>query len=242
MVNRENNLMLKRFWHESGNQFTRSEVKKMVDQYGPDILIGGDPGWGDSFDTAMAACDEFGAKKHVYLVGPGMMDWSAEEREEIKRNARSVGIDTSSSNWQKKWYKEGGWEKKIHVWFKDYDDAGYYSAEIDNLDGVWDQDPDEYVQFIERFEHFQYINSLKIKLMVKNLSPEQLEALIDYNPKPETLCEWGLFEAGTGSATKQMALAAKLGIVAVTPKNGIRDTHNYGTTRKGIPALTLDNE
>lgn len=231
-------MSLVRFWHESGEQFTASEIKRMVDQYGKNILIGGDPGW-DEFDDAMKACDQYGARKHVYLVGPGMMEWSAEERQEIMRNARSVGIDTDDSGWKNRWYKQGGWEIKVQQWFKQYDKAGFYSAEIDNLDAVWDQDPKQYVAFLGRLDKYLTSNKLKIKLMIKNLSPAQLVSVIAFKPRPGLLAEWGMFEAGTGNSAKQIELCAKLGIQAVTPKNGMRPTENYGTARRGIPALKV---
>lgn len=231
-------MTLTRFWHESGTQFTPSEIEKMVAKHGRNILIGGDPGWSE-FNGAMEECDRERCFKHVYLVGPGMMEWSEEERKEIMSNARSVGIDTKQKSWQQKWFKEGGWELKVRQWFKDYDKAGFYSAEIDNLDAIWDQSPTAYVAFLKRFDAFHTTNKLKIKLMVKNLSIEQLNAVIEYKPRTGLLCEWGMFEKGSGNSTKQIELAAKLGIQAVTPKNGLRPTENYGTVRKGIPALGM---
>lgn len=233
--------MLKRFWHESGTQFTKQDVKGFVDMYGPAILIGGDPGWGEDYGNAMAAVEHYGAFKHVYLTGPGMWEWSPEERTEIKAAAKSVGIDVSKTNWKDEWYKKGGWEKKVYEWFKNFNAAGFYSAEIDNLDAVLDQDPEKYIEFITRFEVFQRKNKIQTKLMVKNLSEKQLEALIDYGPRDDLLCEFGMFENGTGNPAKQLSLAAKLGIQAVTPKNGLRDTNNYGVTRHGVE-YTLKRE
>lgn len=222
------------FLHSSEAQYTEAEVASFVEKYGQDILIGGDPGY-DEFHEAMVAVDRHGAYKHVYLVGPGMMEWSAEERAEIKSNAQSVGIDTSKSDWQDHWFKQGGWEKKVHNWFREYNQKGFYSAEIDNLDAIWDQSPTEYLEFLKRFEEFHENYGLAIKLMIKNLSEKQLENLIAYKPKEGVLCEFGMFEAGSGNPTKQLALAKKLGIKAVTPKTGLKDTKTYGTGRKAVP-------
>lgn len=226
---------ISRFWHESGTQFTPADLKKMVDQYGQNILVGGDPGWNEDFEEAMKAVDFHGAYKHVYLTGPGMMEWSPEEVKEIKAAAKSIGIDTSKPSWKDQWFKAGGWEKKVQAWFKEYDAKGFYSAEIDNLDAVMDQDPDKFIAFLDRLDTFLCKYNLTIKLMVKNLSEDQLTALIDYQPRPELLCEFGMFEAGSGCPSRQANLAAKIGIQAVTPRNGLRDTKNYGTDRKGIP-------
>lgn len=226
-----------RFWHESENQFNYADVEGYVDMYGSEILLGGDPGWHKDFSEAMYAVDQFKAYKHVYLFGPGMMKWSAEERKEIKAAAETVGIDTSEPSWKDEWFKKGGWEKKVYSWFKYYDSENFYSAEIDNLDAVMDQDATKYIEFIKRFDKFLKDNKIKTKLMVKNLSEEQLEVLIKFKPRENLLCEFGMFEKGSGNPDKQLKLAAKLGIQAVTPKNGLRDTENYGTTRHGIPYL-----
>lgn len=228
---------IKRFWHSSEQQYTPQQIEKFVKNYGTGILVGGDPGWGDDFEQAMEACDEHHVYKHVYLTGPGMMEWSQEERDLIKMMARSVGINTSDQDWQDQWYKQGGWEKKVHEWFKQYND--FYSAEIDNLDGVWDQDPEQYLQFLKRFGKWRLDNKIDVKLMVKNLSEEQLEAMIDD-------CEWdrdmvaqfGMFEKGSGSPKRQIELCRKLDIVAVTPINGLRDTNHYSTILEGIPSFS----
>lgn len=225
--------MITRFWHESGNQFTKSEVRQLVEQYGSDILIGGDPGW-DEFKSAMAAVDEYEAFKHVYLVGPGMMDWSPEEAAQVKAHAKSVGVDTKKKNWHDEWL-DWGWLEKQKSEFKNYDELGFFSAEIDNLDQIWDQDPDEYLKFCREFFRWMGSEGLNIKLMVKNLSREQLLKLINSDIDRERFCPFGMFEKGSGSPQEQIRLAAKLGIKAVTPINGLRPTENYGTTRKGIP-------
>lgn len=223
-----------RFWHESENQFNRADIEDLVYMYGPDILIGGDPGWHKDFSESMYYVDAFGAKKHVYLFGPGMWDWSPEEQEEIKEAAESIGLDTTSDSWKTEWYDNGAWEKKVHSWFKYYNKEGFYSAEVDNLDAVMDQDPDKYIKFIERFDKFHKANKIKTKLMVKNLSEEQLKALIQYKPRETLFCEFGMFEDGSGDPQAQLDLAAKLGIQAITPLNGLRSTENYGTTRHGV--------
>lgn len=227
--------MFTRFFHESEKQFTYSEIKQLSIKYGHNILVGSDPGHGADFAEAVRACQAFGIARHAYLVGPGMMEWSAEERAEIERNAKSIGIDTNKKTWQNEWFKKGGWERKVYQWFIEYDKLGFYSVEIDNLDAVLDQDPKKYTDFIYRLEVFKQKNKLNLKLMIKNLSEQQLQALIDYNPDKDTLCEFGMFEEGSGNVDKQLKLSAKLGIQAVTPKNGLRDTRNYGTVRTGVP-------
>lgn len=232
---------LYRYWHSSESQYTSDEIKRFVNKYGQNILIGGDPGYGSDFDNVMREVDHYGAYKHVYLVGPGMMDWSAEEREEIKNNAKSVGINTSSGKWQTEWYKEGGWEKKVQEWFVEYDKEGFYSAEIDNLDGVWEQDPEENLQFLIRHQDFTDKNNLNIKLMIKNLSEDQLNRIIlaveEQKLRLDIFASFGMFEKGSGDPESQIELCKKLEITAVTPINGLKPTTTYGTSRDGIAAI-----
>lgn len=228
--------MLNRFYHESSTQFTDSDVANIVRQYGKDVLIGGDPGWGDSFEAAMAAVDKYQAYKHVYLVGPGMEDWSAEEAAEIKVNARSVGIDTSSGDWRNRWYKQGGWLKKVKAWWLEYGRQNYYSAEIDNIDGALNNNPDKLVAAYKQLRDYCDWEKIAMKLMVKNLSEDELRKLISVKDQFDGFfCEFGMFEQGSGEPREQIRLAKQLGITAVTPINGLRDTHNYGTSRSGIP-------
>lgn len=234
-------MAIKRFYHSSEAQFSPSEVESFVAKYGNDILIGGDPGHED-FERTMEACDKNWVYKHVYLVGPGMMSWSAEERDEIRRNARSVGIDTNSSDWQDRWYKQGGWEKKVYEWFTAYNSKLFYSAEIDNLDSVWEQDPNQYMSFILRFQNFANRNKIRTKLMLKNLSEEQLEALTKAfasgQVRKDLIAEFGMFEEGSGDNRAIMRLCKDIGIVAVTPLNGMQPTTRYATVREGIPYFT----
>jgi hypothetical protein len=190
----------------------------------------------------MAAVDAEGALKHVYLVGPGMMSWSKAEAQEVKDNAESVGIDTSSSDWKDKWYHQGGWEIKVQQWFAEYSAKGYYSAEIDNLDSVWDQDPQANLDFLIRFSKYCRDNSINTKLMVKNLNTDQLSVILDAIDKTNPLFDidflapFGMFEAGTGNPKEQIYVCKALGITAVTPMNGMRETHTYGTDFDGIEA------
>jgi len=227
-----------RFWHESSTQFNDNDVAEYVAKYGKNILIGGDPGHGTDFEEAMRAVDRHGALKHVYLVGPGMMSWSQEERDQIRSHARSVGIDTSKTGWHDLWF-DWGWKRKQEKEFVYFDKKGFYSGEIDNVDGPIDQENvAKYVAYVKELFKFFEANKLKIKLAVKNLSEDQLKGLEDAGLGcHKYLAPYGLFEKGSGNPKEQIRLAAKLCVKAVTPINGLRDTHNYGTTRAGIPGL-----
>lgn len=241
VVKQQPNSVPVRFWHESSTQFTDKEVASYVKQHGPNILIGGDPGFGSDFDEAMRACDRHRCLKHVYLVGPGMWSWSEEERNQIRDHARSVAIDVSHPNWHNQWLKDG-WKLKQQQEFMYYDKRGFYSAEIDNIDSaIKQEDVDQYVAYVKQLIKFFKDNKMKIKLMVKNLNEDQLRGLFEAkinacDPKSH-IAPYGMFEKGSGDPKEQIRLAAQLCIKAITPINGIRDTDNYGTTRNGVSKL-----
>jgi len=228
--------MNKRFFHESEKQYTESEIRSMVKKHGSNILIGGDPGYGEDFEKAMLVVNRLGAKRHVYLVGPGMESWSKEEAAEIKTNARSIGIDTSDENWKTEWYQHG-FILKCEEWFTTYNAQGFYSAEIDNLDVAFDNDPMKLINFYQHMHDFFIRNHILTKIMVKNLSENELRTLVTIKKLHSILCEFGMFEAGSGDPKEQTRLAALCGIQAVTPLNGLRKTKNYGTIKDGVPYL-----
>lgn len=227
-------MSIQRFYHESEEQFTPAFIDQEIEKHGQNILIGGDPGHGEDFERAMSRVDFHGAFKHVYLVGPGMEEWSKEEAAEIKANARSVGIDTRKKTWKEQWYSSG-WMTKCEEWFVTYDEMGFYSAEIDNIDAALKNDPMKLLNFYNHLYDFCIRNTVKMKLMVKNLSHEELK-ILDHSPRLRSfLCEFGMFEAGSGDPKTQIKLAGAFGIQAVTPINGLRKTENYGTVRAGVP-------
>lgn len=227
--------MVDRFFHESEKQYTDSDIRSIVKKYGTNILIGGDPGWSE-FSLAMKAAKSAGAKRHVYLVGPGMEEWSNEEAEEIKKNARSVGIDTTEDDWKPRWFNHG-FILKCEEWFTTYNAEGFYSAEIDNLDASFNNDPMMLINFYQHMFDFFIRNHIKTKIMVKNLSENELRTLISVPKLHSILCEFGMFEAGSGDPKEQTRLAALCGIQAVTPLNGLRKTKNYGTIKDGVAYL-----
>lgn len=229
-----------RYWHESEKQFNRSEIKNLVLKYGSNILIGGDPGHGSEFTEAMIAVDEFNAKKHVYLVGPGMLDWSDEEANQIKMHAKSVGIDTNKSSWHEDWLNYGFIEKNKRE-FKYYDSQQFCSAEIDNLDQIVGQDPLKTIKFYTSLESFLYNSGCRIRLMMKNLNEEQITACIkavdNGSISVDFFAPYAMMEKGSGNPESQIKYCELLGIKAVTPINGLRDTYHYGTIREGIPYI-----
>lgn len=234
-----------RFWHSSSKQYTPSQIKQFVDQYGTNILIGGDPGWTsndlETFNLAMQTAEQLGALKHKYLVGPGVLEWAPEERTEIENNAKFVGIDIKKSTWERQWYADrGGWYKFNEHKFKQCSDQGYYSAEIDNLDGVWEHSSDRYISFLKDFQKFRERENIETRLMIKNLQPYQLQAMIDDKSwERDMLAQFGIFEKGFGNHRQHIELCKQLDITAVTTDNGLSNPQIYTTTQAGIPAHFL---
>ena len=226
--------MITRFFHESEKQYSPQFVASIVKKYGTDILIGGDPGFGADFDRAMKSVDKQGAKKHVYLFGPGMESWSSEEATEIRNAAESIGLDVDSKNWRKEWYAGGGWIKKVEEWFAIYGAMGFYSAEVDNIDSALENDPDKLMVFYHHMQDFCQKNKIETKLMIKNLSTKELLILRENHTITPFLAPFGIFEEGTGNPKVQTRLCHEFGITAVTPENGLRDTNTYGTITTGI--------
>jgi len=234
--------MPNRFFFNSNDGISPKKVRSLKKKYGPDILIGVDPGNGDIPDsdarkTLLTALNEKLAV-HIYLVGFGMMSWSKEEAQQIQHHARSVGIDTKQTNWHKKW-KNGGWEIKAKQQFDFYwSSFKAYSCEIDNLDGIWDQNPQSNLLFYHKFADYLKKNNIRTRLMIKNLNTKQLSLVVNdvKNGKLRRsfLADWGMFEEGTGNISNQIKLCNEMGIVAVTPKTGITETHSYGVVPEGI--------
>lgn len=232
--------LTKRFFLNCNSGISPVKVNALVKQHGKNILIGIDPGSKDYPDSdslmTVKAVSAVDAKLHVYLVGPGMLSWSAEERAQIKYLAKSVGIDVLKSDWHKRWKTEG-WKKKNLQQFQFYHTKyNAYSCEIDNIDSSYiENDPDKTVAFYTELRKSLIDNNIKTKLMIKNLDEDQLKAVIDAKFGLDFLCEYGMFEEGTGSPKRQIALCAKMGIKAITPINGITDTYNYGVVSQGVP-------
>ena len=229
-----------RFFLNNNDGIPPLRVKRLVDKHGKNILIGIDPGAGDTPDDGSAltvkAVKSVGAKLHVYLVGPGMWSWSQGEQDQIANFAKSVGIDTNKSGWKQEWYSSGWKKKNIQQFEYYYTNHNAYSCEIDNIDSATIQnDPDKTVEYYGYLQKQLKDKNIKTKLMIKNLDEDQLNAVIAAKFNTNFLCEYGMFEAGTGDPRKQIQLCEKIGIKAITPINGITDTNNYGVIAEGIP-------
>jgi hypothetical protein len=233
-----------RFFLNCNDGISPEQVKSLKADYGDKILIGFDPGSGDSPSSEVQDSIDTCKSEHVsfmiYWVGPCMMSWSAGEAEQCRQFAESVGIDTKENDWHDKWF-DWGWEAKAKQQFEYYDAMGCYCMEIDNLDGPLGDDPDKFIAFYKRFADLLVGFNLKIRLIPKNLSEDTLNKLVEAieskQLRSDFLAEWGMFEAGTGDPQAQIDICAKIGIQAITPISGITDTNRYGTVSEGVPSL-----
>ena len=235
--------MLSRFFLNCNDGIPPNKVSSIVSQYGQNVLIGVDPGMTDRPDqdaeASINAVREVGAKLHIYLVGPGMMTWSKAEADQIMYLAKSVNIDTKKANWHNEWINWGWKTKNIQQFEYYYKNYNAYSCEIDNIDSSYiGEDPDKLSYYYVELYNNLKSRGIKTKLMIKNLNEGQLKEIIKlFDAKVfglDFLCEFGMFEAGTGNSKNQIDLCAKMGIQAVTPLNGLTDTNHYGTISSGV--------
>lgn len=234
-------IMKKKFFFRSDNGVSTKTINAAIKEYGNDnILVGSDPGETDRPSEDAAPLLDFLAQKqvpiHMYLVGPGMMSWSSQERAQIKRFAASVGINTKKADWHDKWI-DWGWEEKVLEQFTFYHKTyNVYSCEIDNLDSALK--PEQYIDYFIRLKKSLTKASITTKLFLKNLDDDVLHDLVDEykrgNLGLDFLCEYAIFEKGTGKPRTQLMLCEQMGIQAITPTNGLMSTYNYGVKDDGI--------
>ena len=232
---------LGRYFFNSNNGISSKKLDAIVQQYGLNVLVGVDPGENDTpSDVAKPQLDYQKQRKiptHIYLVGPGMMSWSQQERNQIKRFAKSVGIDINKKDWQKNWFSFGWKQKNLQQFQYYFSNYNAYSCEIDNLDSAIQNDPDKTISFFKELKADLQKHNISTKLMLKNLSIEQLNAVVDNIDSLglNFLCEYAIFEKGTGNPKTQIELCKSIKIQAITPINGLNDTNHYGVVASGVP-------
>ena len=236
--------MLSRFFLNCNDGISPTQVSNIVGKYGQNVLIGVDPGMKDRPDVdaekSILAIGEVGARLHVYLVGPGMMSWSKAEADQIMYLAKSVNINTNKNNWHSEWSNWGWKAKNLEQFEYYYKTYNAYSCEIDNIDSSYiGEDVDKLTfYYVELYNNLKS-KGIKTKLMMKNLSEKQLQSIAKLVDSKifglDFLCEFGMFEAGSGDPTQQIILCKNMGIQAVTPLNGLTDTNHYGTIASGVP-------
>lgn len=240
--------MYSRFFFDANDGIPNNKLNRIISKYGADnILVGIDPGEDDRpSDVAQPMFDylkDNNVAIHVYLVGPGMMSWSSQERNQIKKFARSIGIDVNAKNWHNEWI-DWGWKAKVIEQFEYYyKEYNAYSCEIDNLDSGLKSN--EYIDFFLELKIELQKRNVQTKLFLKNLDDDQLNDLFEKFKEGEitldNICEYAIFEKGTGSPKHQLMMCEKMGIQAITPLNGLKDTYHYGVVDSGIPYEVDEN-
>lgn len=208
-----------------------TKIQSLVNKYGKNILIGADPGdsfTSGSFAQTMKAAKAAGAKVHIYLEGPGGVTGSSgiapDELARMKAGAQKASINTNSSNWKSEW-NQHGWKTHTRSQLVELQKlyGPGFSYEIDNLYNAKVEGPSSVVKFFKEQEKWQKENNIKATLMMKNLTPEELNAVAGAVNKGEIsrsfFSDFHISESGTGNRAQQEAAAAKMGIQSVPSNN-----------------------
>lgn len=205
------------------------KVERAISQYGKNILVGVDSGCVEDGEAAaiIETTRKVGARLHIYLEGPGGVtgeQWTADELARIKVRATAEGIDTGVPlrDWMAIWNREG-WKTFTYKQLRAYKALGFESAEIDNLANGIAKDPEnvkpaEYLEFFKLYRQWFEKGDVP-RLMLKNLSEDELDALIDavnegHLPR-EMFADFHIAETDSGDKRKQAAQSARIGIKTV---------------------------
>lgn len=172
------------------NIVLRQDLNKIASKTGGNLMVGGDAGYPDisaEFVSVMRKADSVGAKKHVYLEGPGGPTGSGgiagDECQRMMKRARAVGISidknscASSNRWVKEWNRTGWWaSSKAEIqYFNSH--FGAVSFEIDNLYRAGIESSSSVVTFVRRFQSAMRELNLPATLLLKNVTVEDLNAI-----------------------------------------------------------------
>jgi hypothetical protein len=168
----------------------RQNYSGIAREFGGNFMLGGDAGYpnvGSEFVQIMNKAKSFGAKKHVYLEGPGGPTGDSgiagDECDRMMARAQGVGIPldrrncSNGSSWIRKWNATGWWVstiKEIKYFNTKY---GATSFEIDNLYRAGVESSSSVLAFLKRFQAAKVANKLDVTLMLKNLTVDDLALL-----------------------------------------------------------------
>lgn len=168
----------------------RQDLKKISTETRGNLMVGGDASYPDvsgEFVQVMNKATSVGARKHVYLEGPGGPTGSGgiagDECRRMIARARAVGITidrnncSSSAQWIKKWNSYGWWDSLIveaEYFYKRY---GVDSLEVDNLYRAGIESAPSVVRFIRKFQKAMIAKNMPISIMLKNLTVDDLNTV-----------------------------------------------------------------
>lgn len=207
-----------------------SEIRDMAKQHGRgNFMVGFDAG--NIQSSALQAANETGARKHIYVEGPGGPTgnaWAPDEMTRVRNAARSVGIDTSRGDWMNQWNKQG-WRDYTYKQLGDFKKKGFESAEIDNMyrDPRIKEDPKGTVNFLKEYGEKWKKGELPT-LMQKNLTEPVWKAVnqaIKSGELPRGMfSDFAISESGVGNnRDTQARMASEVGIKLIKSNN----THDY---------------
>lgn len=226
------------------NLILRQNFQPIKDRVGSNFLVGGDSGYPDvssEFIQVMKKANQWGAKKHVYLEGPGGPTGSGgiagDECNRMIKRARAVGITidrnncTSNSQWLKTWNAKGWWQSTLLEAKYFHSKHQVSSLEIDNLYRAGVESSTSLVQFIRKYQKEMAAAGIPVTLMLKNTTVANLTAILkDINStdplriQRSVLTDFAIseeFYKKDWSAIK--AASKRIGISTVTSAN----TNNY---------------
>lgn len=168
----------------------KQDLKKIANEVNGNMMLGGDasyPTVSSEFIQVMRRADSFGAKKHVYLEGPGGPTGSSgiagDECQRMLARAKLIGMKidknncSSSAAWMKKWNATGWWTSAQSEIKYFYDNYGATSFEIDNLYRAGIESTAAVIKFIRQFQIAMDALNIPATLMLKNLTVSDLQMI-----------------------------------------------------------------
>lgn len=219
----------------------RQNLSSVVSRVGSNFMVGGDSGYpfvSQEFIRVMRKADSYGAKKHVYLEGPGGPTGNGgiagDECQRMIERARRVGIPidrnncSSSAKWIKTWNSTGWWDSTLLEVQYFYDRYAISSVELDNLYRAGVESSASVVRFIVRFQTAMAARNLPVTLLLKNMDVDNLNAIkaaIDAGTiRRSSLTDFSISEEDFKSDWPAIKRASKrIGITTLTSSN----TYNY---------------
>ncbi len=223
------------------NIVLRQDLSSVVGRVGSNFMVGGDSGYpfvSQEFVRVMRKADSFGAKKHVYLEGPGGPTGSGgiagDECQRMIERARRVGIPidrnncSSSAKWIRTWNSTGWWDSTILEIQHFHDRYAISSVEIDNLYRAGVESAGSVVRFLQRFQTAMAAKNLPVTLLLKNIDVDGLNAIKSAIEAGQVqrayLTDFAISEEDFRSNWPAIKRASKrIGIVTLTSSN----TYNY---------------
>ncbi len=177
-------------------------------------LIGVDPNYEGSQAT-VDAVKRAGGRLHIYREGPGgatgNRGWG---REELQRSQAAASRYGGMKN-----FMAGGWRQHTLEQLKQDKANGFESAEVDNI-------PESQLLPFYREYAAEFRKGTLPKLMMKNLSAKQLQAVQAAGLPRDMFADFAIWESSGGSGSASAGLLAQMGIKQLTST----DTYNYSAS------------